>query len=45
MAGVINCICGGDEFRGFYDLEGLLVMGGGRYGDRGRRLWVSPLSG
>jgi hypothetical protein len=30
---------------GLYDLEGLLVTGGGRYGDCGRRLWVSPLSG
>jgi hypothetical protein len=33
------------DFSGLYDLEGLLVTGGGRYGDRGRRLWVSPLSG
>jgi len=34
-----------EVFNGLYDLEGLLVTGGGRYGDRGRRLWVSPLSG
>jgi len=26
---------------GLYDLEGPMVTGGGRYGDRGRRLWVS----
>ena len=30
---------------GLYDLECLLVTGGGRYGGRGRRLRVSPLSG
>ena len=30
---------------GLYDLEGLLVAGGGRYGGRGRRLRVVPLFG
>lgn len=28
-----------------YDLEGLPVAGGGRYGGRGRRLWYVPLLG
>ena len=36
---------GVDRFEGLYDLECLLVTGGGRYGGRGRRLRVSPLSG
>ena len=30
---------------GLYDLEGLLVAGGGRYGGRGRRLRVVPVFG
>ena len=34
-----------EAFAGLYDLECLLVTGGGRYGGRGRRLRVSPLSG